>query len=161
MITATSTMRIKLPELDFTKTFEECASKLIIPDMRYGINNNKGIDNQPFPPLEPSTIAAKTGARKAARKTGGLTKAGLAGSKTLVDTGALRESFTSKKIARNHIRINISEDREKIGYYLQVDGVGKKNKKFNFFGLSQRAELHCISKMKQALTNILRASNGR
>ena len=158
-----SKMKIKLPSLDFTKTFEDIADKIIRPDIRFGINRGIGIDGAPFPPLEPSTIAAKLGARKSARKTGGLKQAGLAssGKQTLVDTGTLRESFEQETIKRNHVRVRIGGDRAQVGYFLQIAGVGKKKKKFNFFGISQRAEFQAISKMKQSLKEILGAVNGR
>lgn len=160
-INFSSKMKIKLPNLDFTRTFEEIAERIIRPDMRLGINRGIGIDNQPFPPLEPSTIAAKTGARKKARKSGGLKKAGLAsgGTQTLVDTGLLRESIDQTTIGRNHVKIFIDGQRAQVGYYLQKTGVGKKRKTFNFFGISQRAELQAIAKMNLALKQALAEVN--
>ena len=157
-----SKMTIKLPNLDFTETFEEIAEKIIRPDMRFGINRGIGIDGAPFPALEPSTLAAKLGARSSARKSGGLKKSGLAssGKQTLVDTGQLRDSFESEKVKRNHIRIRIGGNRQQVGYYLQVAGVGKAKKKFNFFGISQRAEFQAIAKMMQTLKKALGDING-
>lgn len=153
----------KTPKLDFTGTMSEIAEKIIIPDMRLGINRSIGIDNQPLPALEPSTIAAKSAARKDAKKTGGLKVAGLAGarggSQQLVDTGRLRDSFQHEVVKTNHVRISLAADRAEIGYYLQAVGVGKKKKKFNFFGISQRAEFQAVSKMKQAVAGVLK--NGR
>lgn len=158
-------MKVSLPKLDFTKQLLEVAEKVISPDMRLGINRSIGVDNQPFPQLEASTIAQKSGIRKSARKSGGLTGAGLSGarggSQQLVDTGKLREAFQWVKVKTNHVRIMLTGDREKIGYYLQKEGVGKKKKKFNFFGISQRAEFQSISKMKQALNEALKKVNGR
>ena len=160
-----TSVKIKLPKLDFTKVLQEVAEKIVIPDMRLGINRSVGIDQKPFQPLEASTLARKSGVRKSAKSKGGLGKVGLAGGRggtqTLVDTGALRESFASHRIKTNHVRINIGPEREQVGYFLQVAGVGRKKKKFNFFGISQRAEFQAISKMKKALTDALKAVNGR
>lgn len=162
MITATCTMRINIPPLDFTKVMSDAADKIIIPDIRFGFNRSVGIDNKPFPALEQSTIDAKRGIRKSVKKAGAkLADVGLAGDKTLVDTGTLRESFYYKVIKTNHVRIFIDSVREKIAYYLQIDGVGKKKKTFHFFGISQRAELQCIPMMKKELNKILGKSNGK
>ena len=165
MIKAKVTMTVKLPDLDFTRTFEEAARDVIIPDMRLGINRGIGVDGQQFPPLEPSTIARKTGARKKARRGGGTLKAaglagGRGGSQTLVDQGVLREAFEYERVGVNHVRIFIGALRAEIGKFLQVDGVGRKRKKFNFFGISQRAEFQVIAKMRARLGEILRKSNG-
>ena len=161
-----SRLTIKLPDLDFTQTFKEIADKIIIPDIQLGINRSMGIDGKPFPALEPATVAGKTGARKKARKGGGLKSAGVSGarggSQQLVDTGELKDrSMESVQIARNHIRILIGPGRNKIAYYLQITGVGKKRKKFNFFGISQRAEFQAISKMRATLAKALGKVNGK
>ena len=165
MIKTSSKLTIKLPNLDFTKNLMDIAKTVIIPDIRFGINRSVGIDNKPFPQLEPSTIAKKSGVRKRAIKSGGLKKQSVAGArggaKQLVDTGVLQESFEAERVKTNHVRISIDSDRDKIGYYLQKKGVGKKRKTFNFFGVSQRAELQSISKMKGAIGQALGEVNGR
>lgn len=159
-------MTIKLPDLDFTKTFEDVSRLVIIPDIRLGINRGIGVDGQEFPPLEPSTLLQKSGARKRALKSGGkLGTAGLAGGRggtqTLVNTGLLRESFEYQRVATNHVRISISDVRSEIGKFLQIDGVGKKKKKFFFFGISQRAEFQAVALMRARLAEILGKSNGK
>jgi hypothetical protein len=163
MIQVSAKMRIKLPDLDFTQTFQEIARDIICPDMRGGINRGIGIDNAPFPALEPATVASKAGARKRAQKAGTLTQAGLAGGRkgtqTLVDQGILRESFEYETVSKNHIRIFVGALRANVAKYLQIDGVGNKKKKFNFFGISQRAELQAIAKMKGKLREALARSN--
>lgn len=166
MIQVKTRMTIALPDLDFTQTFQDIAKNIICPDMRLGINRGIGVDGNNFPPLEPGTIARKTGARKSARKMGlTLTKAGLAGgrggSQTLVDKGVLRESFDYERVGRNHVRIFVASERDKIAKYLQIDGVGRKKKRFLFFGISQRAEFQAITKMREKLGEILNKSNGR
>jgi len=160
VIQVKTTVKFKAPDLDFTETLKEIADKIILPDIRLGINTSVGFDQKPFPELEASTKAAKADARSKARKAGGLLKAGLsggrAGGQTLVDTGELRDrSMFSEKVAKNHVRIGIADGRNKIAYYLQEEGVGKKKKKFNFFGISQRAEFQAIAKMGQAIKNSL------
>lgn len=159
-------MRIVMPRLDFTKTISEVAQSVILPDIRLGINRGVGIDNRPFPQLEESTIARKKGVRKNVTKNSTLKAAGLAGARggtqTLVDTGKLRDSSMGYRVVRqNHVRISVGGDREKVAYYLQKEGVGKKKKTFHFFGISQRAEFQGISKMNQAIKEALRAVNGR
>lgn len=158
--------RFKLPDLDFSKQLKNIADKIILTDIRFGINRSVGVDNQAFPVLEPATIARKAGVRQTARKSGGFAKAGVSGahggSQPLVDTGRLsKESMNSFQVERNHIRISIDPSRSQIAYFLQVEGVGKKKKKFNFFGISQRAEFQAISKMKEALKGSLAKINGR
>lgn len=143
-----SKMTIKLPNLDFSDVLSDVANKVIIPDMRFGINRSVDIDNKPFPELEPTTIKIKA-KRKAPR----------GGSQPLVDTGQLRDGFLSRRIKKNHIRVSIKGERSEISKYLQVDGVGKARKKFKFFGVSQRAELQGISLMTQRLKRILRNLN--
>lgn len=165
VIKASVRMTVKLPDLDFTRTFEEISRDVIIPDMRLGINRGIGIDGAQFPPLEQSTLDRKSGARKKARRGGGsLQKAGLAGSRggsqTLVDKGVLRESFEYERVGVNHVRIFIGAIRAEVGKFLQIDGVGKKKKRFKFFGISQRSEFQAVAKMRARLAEILRKSNG-
>lgn len=165
MIQVKAKMTIKLPDLDFTNVFQDIAKNVICPDMRLGINRGIGVDGAQFPALEPSTLARKAGARKNVRKGGGsLQKAGLAGGRggtqTLVDKGVLRESFEFERVKKNHVRIFVGPLRSEIGKFLQVDGVGKKKKKFLFFGISQRAEFQAVAKMKAELKKILSRSNG-
>lgn len=145
-----SRMIMDLPNLDFTSIMKDVASKIIIPDMRFGINRSIGIDNKPFPELEPVTVKQKA-KRKAPR----------GGTQQLVDTGQLRDAFTHSKRKRNHVRIRIKGERSEISKYLQVDGVGKRKKKFNFFGVSQRAELQSISLMGSRLKRIIAGVNKR
>lgn len=160
-----SKLTVKLPELDFTKTLEETAKQVIIPDMRLGINRGIGIDNRPFPKLEASTIARKAGIRKKVRKIAPLKDVGLAGARggtqTLVDTGELRDqAMEQTTVKRNHVKIFLDTGRDQIGRFLQIQGVGKKKKKFHFFGISQRAEFQAISKMNANLQKILGRLNG-
>ena len=166
MLEAKITTKFKLPNLNFTKVLKGIADKVIMPDIRLGINRSIGIDGAPFPALEASTIKMKSGARKKAAKLGGLKKSGAAGarggSQPLVDTGELRDnSIFSQEVATNHVRISIGSSRAKIAYFLQVVGVGHKRKQFNFFGISQRAEFQAISKMKEALKGSLAKINGK
>lgn len=166
---------IKMPEwkLDFTDELLQIAKTVVIPDMQGGINRSIGIDNEPFPALEPSTIAKKKGARKrndAERRqikkvTGVTVKSGLlgggGGTKPLIDTGKLRDSFIFQRTAPNRVTITINSQRDEIAGYLQVIGVGKRKKKFNFFGMSQRAELQAISFMRNSIGQLLKKLNGK
>lgn len=166
MIEVKTRMTVKLPDLDFTQTLEEISKDIICPDMRLGINRGIGVDGAQFPALEPATLARKSGARKAVRKAGQkLSLAGLAGGRggtqSLVDKGILRESFEYERVRRNHVRIFVGSLRAEVAKYLQVDGVGKKRKKFLFFGISQRAEFQGIAKMRGRLSQILSKSNGQ
>lgn len=161
---ANVTVTIKLPDLDFTKELEDIAKNIILPDIRYGINTSVGIDQKPFPSLEPSTIKAKERARRGAKKKGGVIKMGMAGARggaqQLVDTGEMRDnSMFAEKVKQNHVRIGFTASREKIAYILQEVGVGKKRKQFNFFGISQRSEFQAIAKIQSALKAALARIN--
>lgn len=166
MIQAKARMTIKLPDLDFTKAFQEVAKDVICPDMRLGINRGIGVDGVQFPALEPATLERKRGVRLKATKSGGkLSTAGLAGGRggtqTLVDKGVLRESFEYETVGKNHVRIFVGALRKEVGDILQLKGVGKKKKKFLFFGISQRAEFQAVAKMRARLGEILEKSNGK
>lgn len=166
---------IKMPEwkLDFTDELLQIAKTIVIPDMQGGINRSIGIDGEPFPALEPSTIAQKKGARKRnsserrqiKKATDVTVKSGLlgggGGTKPLIDTGKLRDAFLFKRTGPNRVTISINSDRDEIAGYLQVTGVGKKKKKFNFFGMSERAELQAISFMRRSIGELLKKLNGK
>lgn len=163
-IEAKVTVDVKLPDLDFTKELQDIAENVILPDIRYGINRSVGIDQQPFPALEPSTLKQKAARRNSSKKSGGVLKAGLAGarggSQQLVDTGELRDnSMSAERVKQNHVKIGFSASREKVAFILQEVGVGHKKKKFNFFGISQRAEFQAIAKIQSALKAALERIN--
>lgn len=139
---------VKIPNLDLTKELQDIAKNIIVKDIQGGINRSVGIDNVSFPALEPGTIKAK---KRKGRPEGG--------AKPLVDTGTLRRSFETDKVSRNRVQVSINPDRDKIGAILQNEGVGAKKKKFNFFGISQRAEFQAISKLRSIIKKRLNAVN--
>lgn len=137
------------------RAFYETAMQLVVADILAGIAQSKAISGGSLPSLEPSTIAAK------------------GHEKPLVDKGKLSDEFTYRRV--NMYRADKAEitikpvtapasrkpkktksgrnargqaqdtPRDQVAFYLQVEGVGRKKKKFPFFGISQDAGAEIIS----------------
>lgn len=137
MIKATINNTIKFPKFVFTEDLEYIAEKYFIPYMQDGIDRDESINGGPFPALEKRTIEAKR-------------RKGLRDDK-LIETGELRKSFKYRTEGATRVIIYLNDMRKDIGYYLQVVGVGKKKKHFNFFGISARMEQVAINHMKRKL----------
>jgi hypothetical protein len=127
-----------MPKLDFSDDLLLIADRIIVPNMQQGIHNGQQIDTSPFPPLEHSTLKYKKGP------------------KTLIETGTLLGSFVTKKQGKGSVLITLNASRKDIGKYLQIDGVGKKRKKFNFFGISNYAEDQAMKYMRKRVKDAIR-----
>lgn len=138
----------------------EIAKKIVIPDIAAGIHAKKAIDGGSLPDNEPATIRRKNkatskriftqkgniraGVSKQIEKTG-LTSFGSA--KPLIETGKLVSSFIYKLSGKNKVIIRIKSNRNRIGGYLQNDGVKTKSgrKFYRFFGISEKASTRAIA----------------
>lgn len=136
---------IKFPDLYLRDDLKFIADRIFIPYLETYINTQVGVDEKPLPDLEPSTIAIKK--RKGLRL------------EKLIAEGKLRRSFYSANKGQNAVIVTINAERKEIGGYLQLEGVGKKRKKFNFFGISSRMERDAIRYMKDRLKDLLK--NGK
>jgi hypothetical protein len=174
---------IKFPTLLIQGDLKVIADTIIIPVIQENINNGVALDERPFPELEPSTVEKKyknlVGARENIAKTLARDKtvhiAGYGRTlvehgksqeeirsftdgmsfKTLIDTGKLISSFVSRLSGKNKVIVTIQGDRKKVGEFLQIKGVGKKRKKFNFFGISTRMEQDAMNYMKRRINEAI------
>jgi hypothetical protein len=156
MIKATVRNNISFPSLILTKELKTIARDIIIPDMQSRIQKQIQVDNLGYPALDKKTLDKKRGVitKRIFTKSGKLResaskkieKVGVAGysAKTLIETGKLFRSFIYKAIGTSTLIITLMGDRNQIGKYLQVDGIGRAKKKFLFFGISLEAERKAI-----------------
>ncbi len=157
----------------FQKDLKEIADRIFIPYLVRYIDQQRQINGSQYPELEPETIARKTGSiiGRTFTKSGSIRASaskkieavGLAGfsNKTLVDTGLLRRSFISKVIGKHSVQITLRDERKEIGEYLQITGVGKKGKKFQFFGISTQMENDAIGFIKEKLKRLIQSGSKR
>lgn len=168
MIFAQVKKNLTIPNLTFQKDLRIIADQIFIPMMQENIHKQTSLTGAPFPPLEPETIAKKQGTvlkrtftksgsiRPGALKT--IAKAGLGSfsSRTLIETGKLLRSFVSIPRGTSQVLITLTPDRKEIGEFLQIEGVGRKKKKFNFFGISKRMELSAMQYMRERIAQALK-----
>lgn len=169
MISVSVKNNISFPKLEFPNELLRIANEIIIPDMANRIDRQVQVDGGSYPDLEESTKAIKSGQlqKRIFTKSGKIRetvskrieKIGLAGlsSKTLINTGKLRISFLAKKSGKSKVIIYLNSIRADIGKFLQIDGVGKKKKKFLFFGISKNAEDNSIELMKKIISEKINA----
>ena len=129
---------IRLPKVTLQDELMHVAERIIIPIMADNISKGKALDGQVLPALEPATIKRKGHGRP------------------LIETGKLRRSFIAKRKGKYAVLITLVKDRKDIGGYLQIDGVGKKKKKFNFFGVSTVMERLAMQYMEKQLKRRIR-----
>ena len=187
MISMSVKNNISLPKLNFQEDLVIIAKTIMIPDMATAINNQVAIDGGAYPALEPKTIAKKSGQLMKARdrltgtlargkkvdiagygkqtvikgmdkgKARAIATSALGSYKTLIETGELLRSFLFKKRGKDTVIIYLNSKRADIGKYLQIDGVGKKKKHFNFFGINSDMEAKAIQYMKNKIKEGLRS----
>jgi hypothetical protein len=138
MIQAKIINRINFPKVEMQGELEEIAQSIIVPDIVRGIHAGKAIIGGSLPSNEPATIKRKGGSRP------------------LIDTGELVSSIYHKKQGKYKMVITIRSGRLAIGGYLQNDGVGKKRKKYLFFGISKDANKRAINFMKDKIKELIR-----
>ena len=136
-------------ELNFPPSFTmqsdltHIATKIFVPFMQEAIDAGRGVDGARHPPLEPSTIRMKRGPQK------------------LIETGKLRVAFRTRKTGTDAVTIDLKANRAEIGEYLQIEGVGRKKKKFIFFGISTEMEKRAIDFMKSQVRKAIKRGGKR
>jgi hypothetical protein len=120
--------------VNLDKELYSIANKIVIPLLKELILKQEQVDGSRFPDLEKSTIELK--------KKKGKTK-------TLVDSGLLLDSFMAYRKGKGEVVVRIKSGRRDVGQALQVDGVGRKRKKFFFFGITDGMEKDCLDKMNE------------
>ena len=121
-------VEIRLPKINFdlTRVFKR-AGQTVAFDLKHGIDINEDIAGGKFPELEPETINRK------------------GHEQPLIDLNVLRRCFAVKVEKKNWVTIFIQDKgtppRNKVGYYLQVEGLETKSghKNWMLFGISDRA----------------------
>lgn len=178
---------IHFPKLEFQKDLRFIADNIFIPEIQANIDRGEAIDGGAYPALDTKTIARKSGKiskssgkliKKAERlekaaESSGLREArsflkqsgkyrSLASSfsvKTLIETGKLIRSFYSENLGKGSVRITLKADRKDIGKYLQIDGIGKAKKHFNFFGINPKMENKAMAYIKNKIDEAIK--NGK
>lgn len=167
MIMVSSKFNMNFPKFNFQEDLKVVARQIIIPQLAENMDNQVGVDNRPYPMLEPETIARKQGqaVSRVFTKSGNIRattskkigSTGLMGfsSKTLFETGKLFRSFISMPKGKSSVIVTLKSDRKEVGKALAIDGIGKKKKIFNFFGISTRMEEsamnYMIKRVKEAI----------
>ena len=128
---------INFPSLNVGKELKRIADSIIIPFMAGGIDRDRDIDGKPFLDLEENTWVSKAKSGGANRK--------------LVESGKLRKSFRSRRVSENRVIIDLDPLRQDVGRSLQIEGVGRKRKRFKFFGVSDKANEHAIRHMENVI----------
>ena len=121
---------LNFPKLQFQSDLLHIGQKIFIPFMVKFLDDGKHLSGNAYPELEPQTLSSKKGPR------------------TLVETGKLRKSFRAKTVGKDAVRVDLLPQRSEIGKHLQIEGVGKKKKKFLFFGINKEMEKRAIDFMK-------------
>ena len=143
MINVSVKNNINFPKINFQSDLVKIANEVIIPSLAANIDQQQSITGGSLPSLEESTIKYKQ-------------KKNLS-DKILIATGKLRRSFMQRKQGANKVVIYMNSDRAEIGKFLQVDGVGKKKKHFNFFGISKEMEVNSMKLMVNIIKDRINA----
>lgn len=126
---------------DFSSELKTIARKVIIPSIQSGMKKNIDITGKKFPNLEESTKRMKFKKYAHARP--------------LFADQELINAFVYKARGTNKVIVYIKTIRNKIAEYLQIEGVGKKKKKFKFFGITDGMEQDAMSIMNRKLKVLL------
>lgn len=144
MIKANIKNTLSFPRIIHKDDLKFIANRIVIPIMQENIQNSVALDESALPELEPETLKAK------ARKRQPL--------KPLIAEGKLRSGFLVVDHGEYGVKVKIHPEREKIGKYLQIDGVQSKRgiKHFNFFGISTRMEQLSLAYIKKRIGEIVK-----
>ena len=123
--------------INLDKQLYEIANNIVIRHLKDLIQTSTAVDGSSFPPLEPDTVKKK------------------GYNKQLIDTGLLLNSFMAYRPGKGKVVVRIKPGRRDVAEYLQIEGVGKKKKKFFFFGISDGMERDCIYEMKLLLRKLI------
>jgi len=138
MIKAKITGKLNFPNVKFGKELKHIADKIFIPFMALHIEKGKALTGAAYPPLEVSTLKQKKNR------------------KTLIESGKLRRSFRSRRRGTNTVIIDLTADRAEVGESLQIDGVGRRRKKFIFFGINKEMEKRAIDHINFEIRKAIR-----
>ena len=159
------------------KPFYAAAAKIVVLDIVEGINAHRGMDG-PFPALEESTIKKKghnmqlidrglfgdfdtyniinqgnndsaTITIKPLSKPREIIRKLKSGKWTSRGRSAPRGSTAAQK--QEFRKKNYDAPRDFVGFVLQSEGVGKKKKHFNFFGISKDSEFEILELMQDVV----------
>ena len=139
-IQAKITGRIKIPNLDLSKTLLDIGNRDIISRMAKNIQRGIDLQERRYPPLAASTIRIKGHGRP------------------LIQTGKLISSFFAKAAGKNRVFIRIKAVRREIAKFLQIDGIRAKTgrRRFNLFGVSTRMENDGRKRMEREIKKRIR-----
>lgn len=133
---------IKFPiddiKVNLSNELYEVANSVVVPLLKDLIRTSTAVDGSNFPKLEKSTIKKK------------------GNDKQLIDTGLLLNSFKAYREKAGSVIVRIKSGRRDVGSILQNEGVGKRKKKFFFFGITDGMEADCMRKMKSILKRVLK-----
>lgn len=164
---------IKFPKLEFQKDLRFIADNIFIPEIQSNIHKGEAIDGGAYPALDQKTIDRKKGAivKRTFTKSGNIrsgverkiSSTGLSGfsAQTLIETGKLVRSFFSANFGKNSVKITLKDDRKKIGGYLQIDGIGKAKKHFNFFGINPKMEGQALAYIKNKINENIKSGKSK
>lgn len=132
---------INFPKIVLADDLLRVANDIIITDITRGILAQRSITGGSLPRNEDKTLERK-------RK---LKQSG----KSLLATRTLIKSFFAEKVDESKVKIKIREGRDDIAYYLQEVGIGKKKKKYEFFGISKNASDRVLKYMRKRIKEII------
>lgn len=140
MFRAKITARFDFPEVDFSPSLMVVAKKIVIPLIKEGILTNTDIYGKRFPKLAASTIRSKGHDRP------------------LQEESILIKSFKYKSDGKDVV-VYISGSRDEVARYLQIEGVGKSRKKFEFFGVTDGMEKEATAFIKKEIVKWVKRAN--
>ena len=130
---------VNFPQFTFLDDLVYIAERIVIPSLQQNINDGLSIDGEPLPIVEPATAKRKEKLNQ--------------GSKTLIASRELINSFYSAPKGPTSVIISLAPDRKDIGGYLQITGIKTKKgpKFFNFFGINVDMENNALAYMKSRI----------
>lgn len=129
---------LDFPDVVLQPELRKIAKKVVIPLLKEGILTGTDIRGRSFPKLSVATKKRKGHSRP------------------LQDEGILFESFKAKKDGEQGIIVYIKRQRKKIAKYLQIDGIGKAKKKFEFMGVTEGMEKDAMAMMQKFIKKYIR-----
>ena len=146
---------LNFPNINVQPQLMKIAERIITPDIQGRMNSGVDLEGKAYRGLDPKTIKQKQ--RRGLR------------TEVLLATGQLRRSFKIKKTGRNAVKISPAGTRsssfgertisnKKLSDILQNQGVRSKRGKrfFNFFGISDKAEVKAIKFMQNYIKGAIK-----
>lgn len=140
---------LNLKSFNFDReTFYKESMNIVVDDIILGIKNRRAITGGDLPQLEKETIELKGHDAPLINK-------GLFTSNYTYQRNNMWQMNTGK-ITIRHINKGGDTYRDESGAILQLEGVGKKQKKFYFFGVSKDSEQKIMSLADELITKALK-----